>query len=788
MDADKYDLREHLELAGKISDELNDFAEKCAFVFEESFREITAGFESRLREAGTVALPDRQFSFARIRRERYKLEKRLNNEIETWKAHFIGEREEWLKDLELSAFQFRTAFLCLATIRQIRIKIHENIYPQLNEAQAIIGKSIRKFGALAAADKTGICTAIQSEDRELHQQLGREKLPRVMDAVMQANLEPVYQSYLNGVKKAAEQVAETHLIFKLRDLDSLPPRSRTDKVPLKALVLSEIYPFLAERHRGYAGEIRELIQQVLRNVSELDQIIELNLAAALNFITENEGTEASKKGRLMVIEGLGRAESHIEEMKGLIQKALELAGSGLQKMTLELEGKIQELSDSEKVLELKIRLARARAREEFRQSRRKLWNNAKSSLRYILSAGVGAWRKIRSEYLRIRKVTGLKPITGTLDERLSQYLTESQEKIAGLPYVYQRLFRLDPLTDSRFFAGRLEELESLSKDFERWNNGANMSLALTGERGSGKTTLLNFAEARIFQGVPVVKIVLERTIIREDELLEILRNSFNQARAGNLDELESILLDNPVRCICILENLHELFLRTVDGFAALERFLLLVSRTQKNIFWIVTSALYGWQYLDKILQVSKYFNRVLLMGTQSREELSGIILKRHRVSGYNFEVEITEEFKNSRKYRKLGSDNARRAYLENQLFERLAALAAGNIRVAMLFWLASIKEISRENLVLISKIEFDHAFLYQLPAKELFTLGAMIQHEIMDAREHALIFHQEISESHLLLNRMFNRGFLQKSPAGFMIHPFLYRPVVKALKSKNILH
>ena len=72
--------------------------------------------------------------------------------------------------------------------------------------------------------------------------------------------------------------------------------------------------------------------------------------------------------------------------------------------------------------------------------------------------------------------------------------------------------------------------------------------------------------------------------------------------------------------------------------------------------------------------------------------------------------------------------------------------------------------------------------------EELFTLGAILQHEMLNAEAHARVFHQDVEQSVLLLNNLANKGILIEKPVGYFIHPFLYRPVVLVLKSKNIIH
>jgi hypothetical protein len=239
--------------------------------------------------------------------------------------------------------------------------------------------------------------------------------------------------------------------------------------------------------------------------------------------------------------------------------------------------------------------------------------------------------------------------------------------------------------------------------------------------------------------------------------------------------------------VCLCEDIHNLFVRTVDGFEAIERFLLFVQRTGNVVLWIITCTLYGWRYLDFVLHVSRYFTAIISLSSEDRGEIEETILKRHRVSGYILEFILSPAVGKDRAYRKLTHDEDRRKYIREYFFSRLAKRASGNIQVALLYWLMAIREFTKEKMYISPDIDFDHAFIYQLPPDELFTLAAIMQHESLSAEYHARIFHQDIRDSFLILNRMEKIGYLEKSGDQFIIHPFLYRPVVKALESKNIL-
>ena len=108
--------------------------------------------------------------------------------------------------------------------------------------------------------------------------------------------------------------------------------------------------------------------------------------------------------------------------------------------------------------------------------------------------------------------------------------------------------------------------------------------------------------------------------------------------------------------------------------------------------------------------------------------------------------------------------------------------------MAIIYWLTSIKKVSKDSVLISSEYRTDFSVLYQLPADELFTLAAVIQHDTLNAKDHAIIFSQDTKDSSRTLNLMRTRGLLVQTGDYFSIHPFLYRPVIKALEIKNILH
>lgn len=781
-------LHDFLQKLDSFSNELRQNDNEARARLQTAWESLAQPFLHNWNYAGTAMLAEAQYNEQRAAKQWHDFERKSTVALAPWRRHFEAEIGEWQQDLELSRLQLQTLENCFQAFTAIDRRNAERILPILQDTIATLSSSTDRLSAVAIENNAALEKAISSEEKSLLRLLRQEKVPALIDAVTHWQIDHTFESYLAQVKSSVAALSDRHIIFRQRVWENLAPKSRTDEIPLKELVRDETLTILLKRHGVFAQEIGQEVQQALRALAEIDQVVEFNLEAALSlFEKEDEGNPAAA-ARNLALEGLQRTRNQIGALIAQNQSLVASCRSGLTKNSREFVDSIQELLDSEKILAVKLRVARAQAREQIRVHVRKIWQVTKRALPIISTLGLSLLQRARQQYARIRKAAGLAPAGGVLAEGITHLLTETQSIIAGLPYLYQRLFRIEPLVEERFFSGRQAEWEAIAKDFSAWQKGHIALTALVGERGSGRTSFLNHMERKFAHDFSFTTIDIDQTTCDEIGLLAYLQQVFDQAGAHGLDDLENFILAKSEKRVCIVENIQNLYLRAVDGFAALERFLLFVSRTHGKVFWIVTCTLYSWRYLDKVLNLAKYFHRVITLQALTPEEVEAIILKRHRVSGYRLHFETPASVSQSRKFKKLGAPEERQAYLKNLMFEQLNEFAIGNITIAILFWLRAIKKVTKEELTLSPLIEFDYSFLNQLSGEELFTLGALLHHETITVAQHAHVFRQEIQASDMLLNRMLNKGILVATANGYLIHPLLYRPIVRVLTSKNILH
>jgi hypothetical protein len=760
---------------------LNGYDRQFNKRLDTTWEEIRSRFETYWHRTDTFRFKTKLLNNERQIKLRVKVEETFKRYVIQWRKHWHGLREDWIKDLKLSALQLHVARWLVKISRSLYKKVHTEIEPKykhLFTKLKITETSFAKINSLKQLQEH-----ITEEKSALLRDLPRKMLPEILDTIQQNRLVELLDSFSENVTEQVEDLAEEYYIYLHKDTSNIPPRSRIENVPLKEIVETEIVYNLLQTHSVWVLDAKERLEKIYRMISEIDQVIEFNFEAAQNLLLdspEHKYEEAKK----IILDGFTRTANLVNELSSNTSEIAEKSTERMREHTLIFEKEIQSLSDNDRVYSLKVRLTRAKTRQRMRE----LSKETLLRIRNFLPVIFVFLKRIWNQYIRFRKITGLEKSPQIIEDQLADFLSESERQITRLPYVYQRLFRFEPLGDERFFAGRDKEIQLLQNEFRNWNTEKNALTALIGERGSGRTTLINFALKKVFSGKETLHIDFQKSFYDESKLLPLLKQTFKNNSAKSLTELEQTIADLPNKQICIVENMQNVFLKVVNGFSALEVLLSFMTQTQDNVFWVVTCTLYSWKYLDKVINIARYFHKVITLGPLKAEEIETVILKRHRVSGFLLEFSYFDELSKYRKFRKRTSAEAKQKFLEDYYFNTLNELSEGNITVAMFFWLRSIKQFTRDRVEIKTELKFDFEFLNQLPDEDLFSLGAIFLHETLDIENHARMFHQLPEASSLHLNRLYRFGFLEKSANGFRINPLLYRPLERTLKGKNILH
>jgi len=756
--------------------------------FEEYIGELTLQSQDMILIAGTPLLPEKKFS-ASLNASNYKnLIHTLDTRSKQWQTFFRGEISDWLKDLELLMLQVQIINIDHLTKKAILDKYNTQLLPKTDKAISLLAGSLTHLKGLINENEDNIKQHILKENRSMIRDLRKIHIPEVIDAFDQTQILKKLDSFRSRIRYRMDGLSEQYSIVESSDPDTIQPKMTVSGIDLKSIILPEFYQPFESRFIRFQDDIENRISGLLRDLSEISLVIEVNLESALEALHEDDQKKMRADANQVVIEGLERSESLLKKIRMEMQSLATQVNGELTSLTSQLLTNIRELADNDKIMNLRFRLAKAGTFAGLHRMGHGIVFFFHQYVMPVIRWFASNVLMVRTGYSHIKRLTGLESASEENRRALHRLLYTSRSRIEKLPFVYQRLFRLEPLKDERFFTAREDRLEELAETIANWRKGEYSTTVVIGEKGSGRTSLINILASRSFRAYSVHRLDLNRTILDENTFTGQLIEVFRLKGITTLEELKDALISIEKPLVCVVENLHNLYIRTVDGFGLLEKFLLLMSATQKKVFWIATCGTYGWNYLDKVIRISRYFENEISLNDLNNKTLREVILKRHRLSGYNLHYLPSAETRQNRKYRKLKDEKQKQNYLSDLYFSQLNTLAGGNISIAFLLWQLSVKDFKNDKLFINDKIEFATGLLNLLPQDEVFTLGALMEHEVLTEQQHARIFKMNEEASLLILGSMLNRGLLVKTGSGYHIHLLLYKEVVRLLTNKNIIH
>jgi len=354
----------------------------------------------------------------------------------------------------------------------------------------------------------------------------------------------------------------------------------------------------------------------------------------------------------------------------------------------------------------------------------------------------------------------------------------------ALPALYRRLFRPEPVQDSRFLVGRERELAAVAEAREFWEQGRPAALLVVGERGTGKTSLVNCAEQQCLKGVEIVREEFTRRVVTAAEL-----RSFLAARLGvdEPDLLEEHLARR--RCVIVLEEAERTFLRHIGHYGAARALQRLIAATCSSVLWIVVMNSSAFKLLDAAFEFGSGFSHRVNTGAASRDDIRNAILLRHNLSGLRLEF-MAEPLQGGHLKKLAAAIQGGDRSPEALFFNALRRESEGVYRTAFDIWLAHIGSIEAGALYMrpLSRPDLGQV-ISEFDQEDLFTLAAVLQHGSLTPEEHATVFQLSLTESRARIDQLAAREILDEDRrrGGFRVRPHAIRVVREALYRRNLL-
>ncbi len=734
---------------------------------------------------GTMELAFNTFTETKIKNTSESLQINYLKLSNGWKNTLFAMLDDFQLDLELYHIIYTSLQQGELLQNSCETRINSNIIGQVSEIKQ---QFINTFDRIKDSKQTETIDDFSSflivEKEQLSHLLTTNIIPESIDKLYNQNIPYLIDRLELKIKNEIEKIKTPRIIAGTADYTRAFKKTELEHFNPKSLVLIGTFPKFQEKTKKLKTEILKQLEDARTSISDINSIVTYNLDSAITFAKDGKDFDAVKD---LAIEGMERSISKAEEIISRLRAINNLINNSLKTSIDEINTEIDRLTTNENILNLKISLAKAKALKKTKNYKEVVFAEAskiflKAKAIYKLYS-----HKIIVWYDKTLIKFGLAEKEQKITAALADFLVETENAIQKLPYVYQRLYRIEPIDDESFFVGRLEEMKALNDAYNNWKNGRYSATVLVGEKGSGASTSINFFIKNNVLGDRVKRIKLNKAIFSQKDLIVSFNEIFD-LKTTTIEELSDQLIKKYKDSILILEDINYLFLREVNGFQAIKSFLEILSKTGKEIFWLNSCKLYAWNYLNKTLLIESYYRNVVTLKALDEKQIINVILSRHRVSGYNIQFEFEENTKNAAKLNKISEEEQQEA-LKNDFFKQLNKFSDSNLSLALLYWLRSTKKVENNTIYIGNMIDFDFSFLKKLSMQPIFTLQALILHENLSIDEHAHIFNQTILQSRMELMVLEDRGLINQNEQNeFTINQLLYRQVVNLLKNKNFIH
>tara|TARA_B110000503_G_C7170283_1_gene423910 strand:+ start:1305 stop:4328 length:3024 start_codon:yes stop_codon:yes gene_type:complete len=781
------ELKKHLQTMAdrkKIQQVIDDFdqkLEKWKKQTKESFQEILSQFYKNLPLVDTIELDSTIYSNSSLRTNGQNIQIEFKKILNGWRNTQYAQIDDYQVDLELYQLKYTglTQYFLLENGCKTRIsKTTTDFIDTINDDIKAVIKKVE-----TSQNTEEIKELLVSERIKLHHQLENKSVPAAIDALYENNFPNLLERMETKIRVQLGLMKDRRIIYNKETYDAPIPKSNLSHFNPKELVEVDLIGPFSKTLLHLKAALNDKISSTELGLKELVGIVDYNLDAAINSV---EGKLTLEEIKAIAKEGLERASSKTQGLADNLQEISEIIGGHLKKELDQLNIQLLQLTENENITNLRIKLAKAKAVERTAAYRKELFDKARNFIPIAIRFAKQKLGRLKTLANSLQVRIGLLEKSNEMTTELSDFLLQSEKAIQQLPYVYRRLYEIKPLEEEGFFEGRTKEAGKLEEAFKHWELSNISSAVIVGEKGSGASSLLN-QFVRNHSDSNIIRRKMTTTASSTNAFLNFFDDLFEDETLVTFNGIVDFL-NNGTKRIIILEDIQHFYLKKPNGFEAITLLFELISQTAKNIFWLVSTSTFSWSYFQKTIAIERYIRHKIVLSPLNDEQIIKLIMKRHRVSGYNLKFNNSElprkdllsSFKKQVDYSQEG--------LQKSFFTELNDFAQSNISLALLYWLRSAISFE-DNTVVIGKIKnIEFNFLTSLDTDSIFTLHSLLLHDTLNLREHAEIFHQAEKQSRMTLMVLEDSGILVSKDGEFQINHLIYRQVVNVLRNKNLIH
>jgi hypothetical protein len=761
---------------------INELSESIGVMTSNRLERLYGMFYLNYEMVGTIELSVGNFEQGGLANAHKQAKKTYTDTMTGWQNTLSVLSDRYSFDHELFHTRFSNLEQYIFVSQKLDTRISEKILNEIDKISVFLESRQQQL-----ANASTIDDAFKKKLKEVRFETSRflkQAIPECIQLIREQGIPGLIEGLETKTKAQIGQLSEKRSLVKNISYEHAVKSSEISNIAPRELITFEALPEYLSTIQSLKQQADEVIESTQQQLMEISNICDFNLETALAAIDDESQQDKAKS---MSIEGVERAYSRLQDiidgLKELVIKGDKVIHEGVD----DFNQRIMAMNEIDQVFDTQVRIAKAKAVEKTKALRAQFVKRFKDFFPRLITNVKRRGLMLYKRYREASKRYGIADQAQVLSAEISGFLSDTEKTLKNLPFVYQRLFEVGPLDNLYFYEPRPMASLSLRKAFENWQSGHFGATSLIGESGSGVTTLIYFFLKELRSKPPVIQLGTANQIHTKAELFEVLKSGLEIDDLDDIDSLVNYFNQLETQHIVVLEDLEHLFLRKVNGFDCIKILLELINRTDKNIFWIITINEYSFQYLSRTLKIDEYFASNIQLKPLKPDQVTSIILKRHRVSGFSIVYRPHKLDRKNKRFQKMTPDE-QQEYLQKEYFNTLNRIAQSNIMLALVYWLRSILEIQEDVIYIRSIKGIDFSFLTKLSEEKLFILHAMLLHDGISISDHASIFQQTLEESKFAIFPLFDDGIIEHKEGLFYINPLLFRQVVNLLKDKNILH
>lgn len=756
-----------------------ELLEKLASATQEIAGPNAVQFELEYEKAGTFELPEARLSNEIISNKITSAKKLWSKNDLEWRNTNYALFEEWRMDLNINLLKHKTLASLLEFQSAQFKKIDDYIGPEMDEIKAFIDECL----ASLEKDHESIAKELKRLNYQAVKKLDKEVVPRLCDKLSNQTIINLINKLEVNIANQVEELSDERVIVKTDAYDGPIKTEDLNVISPHELIAFETLPVFKKQVELIKQNSFSSLEKMVENVKDLDHIITFSLSSGIASIEQQRDPQEAVS---IAEEGLKRATTRLAEERTQLNEAMVLNGNELETAVQTFCDGVMELAFNENVRQLRLRITKAKATQQAKEVRQKLEAKMTTRKKRVTLALLSVYNDIRHGLHFLSESFVLTAKKPEISKQVSDFLLESQQAIEKLPLIYKRLYQIEPLEDLELFEGRKDEFNTLKKAFESWQKGHYAATAILGEKWGGLTSFINYSLDKANFPLTITRLKLSGNGCSEDHFMQLMRTTFKQEDFKNLEDVIDHLNHSPKRVV-ILEDIQNLFQRKVNGFEAMQLLFQVVNKTYQNVFWVTSTTIYTWTYLQKTIHIHEYFSYAIELKPLTSDQIINIIWKRNRISGFKILFETDSSSAEDKKFIKL-NEAEQQEWLKKKFFSELNAFAQSNISLALIYWLLSTKEVDDSAITVGSFKKPNLNFLTVLAMDKIYALHALILHDGLTIEQLAQVLNVTVMNGELTLLALLEDGILVNTKGVYMVNPIVYRNTISLLKSRNLIH